>query len=461
MRSLSASGAPHSAPCKSKPCSSCSLVLFFSMWLLIQAQTVITLAGGNTSGNISGSDNGVGSAALFNGPRSVSVDSVGNVFVADTLNHKIRLIAPGQAVTTFVGGSTTGIASGSVNGVGTAALFSNPTGVCVDSVGNVYVADRGNNKIRLIYPNLAVITIAGGSTTGSLAGLSNGVGTNALFSSPNSISVDSIGNVFVTDASYSKIRLIYPNQSVITLAGGGTTGTTSGSVNGVGTAALFSSPNGVSVDGIGNAYVADFNNHKIRLIYANLTVVTLAGGGTTGTSGGSINGVGSAALFNNPTGVSVDVKGNVYVADNSNNKIRLIYPFSCLPGTFTNFSSRQCVMCPPGSFSNSLSASSCSLCPGGTFTTLYGSSACSTCPGGHFCPPGTVIWAHLNCGRGNFCPAGSATPMPCPLEVPTSGGSWASTPQQAQGPAFLSETAGCRNLCFWNFSNGGGLLSSC
>ncbi len=425
-------------------------------------RTVITLAGGNGTGAVFGFNDGVGTAALFHFPHSVAVDTMGAVYVADRNNHKIRLIFPNRTVITLAGGSSTGTTFGVINGVGSAALFNSPVDVAVDTLGAVYVADRTNNKIRLIYPNRTVITLAGGSNAGSAQGSADGVGTAALFFQPFGVAVDTLGAVYVADRSNNKIRLIYPNRTVITLAGGNSSGTTSGSNDGVGTAALFSGPHGVAVDSSGAAYVADFGNHKIRLIYPNRTVITLAGGSSTGTVVGFINGVGTAALFNNPVDVAVNSAGATYVSDYSNNKIRLIYPFSCSPGTFVNLTARSCVLCLPGSFSSAVLASSCSLCPGGTFAKPYGSTSCDVCPAGHYCPPGTSYWANLNCGRGNFCREGSTTPIPCPIQiVPVPYASWASHPMTAQGPAFLVETSSCLNHCFWNFTSGDGMLSKC
>ena len=192
------------------------------------------------------------------------------------------------------------------------------------------------------------------------------------------------------------------------------------------------------------------------------TVITLAGGNSSGTTFGSTNGVGTAALFRNPYGVAVDTSGNVIVADTYNHKIRLIYPFTCSPGTFANFTSRSCIMCLPGSFSNTSSAESCSFCVGGTFAKPYGATSCEACPAGHACPPGTSSWARLNCGRGNYCPEGSAAPTPCPIQaVPVPFASWASHPMTAPGPACVAETAACLNHCFWNSSGGDGMLSTC
>ncbi len=118
----------------------------------------------------------------------------------------------------------------------------------MNTSGYTIVADAGNHEVRLIYPNHTVITLAGGSTTGILSGFTNGVGTAALFNFPRGVAVDTSGNVIVVDYGNHKIRLIYPNRTVITLAGGGSSGTSSGSINGVGTAARFSGPVHVAVD---------------------------------------------------------------------------------------------------------------------------------------------------------------------------------------------------------------------
>jgi sugar lactone lactonase YvrE len=266
------------------------------------------------------------------------------------------------------------------------------------------------------------------------------MGSSALFNSPYGIAVDASGTVYVADSNNNNIRAILSNQTVLTLAGGFSSGNQSGSVNGMSTRALFNFPRGIAVDASGTVYVADFNNNKIRAILSNQTVITLAGGGSSGTLSGSVNGMGSSALFNSPSCVAVDTSGTVYVADYGNHKIRAIYP----P-----------VSCPPGSY---IVAPSCAQCPAGTFSSAADSPSCQQCAGGHYCPAGTSSWARLNCGRGNYCTDGSAAPTPCPFQVPPSGG-WAHL--QVQGPAFLVETAHCLNHCYWNFTSGDGLLSKC
>jgi ATP-dependent protease HslVU (ClpYQ) peptidase subunit len=310
--------------------------------LMYPNRTVITLAGGNSSGTTSGSSNGVGTAALFNWPRGVAVDTSGAVYVADRNNHKIRLIYPNRTVITLAGGSLSGTTGGSTNGVGTAALFTTPSCVAIDTSGAVFIADTGSHTIRLLFPNRTVITLAGGGLSGIISGSSNGVGTSALFNLPFGVAVDNWGNAIVADFNNHKIRIIYPNRTVITLAGGSATGNMLGSNDGVGTAALFNDPQGVAIDTSGNVIVNDNAYHKIRLIYPNRTVITLAGGSSSGTTSGSTNGVGTAALFANPSGITMDSSGAVIVTDYSNHKVRLIYPFSCSPGTYTNFTSRSC-----------------------------------------------------------------------------------------------------------------------
>jgi sugar lactone lactonase YvrE len=268
---------------------------------------VTTLAG--TAG-VTGSADGTGPAARFNYPAAVTVDSTGNLYVADTTNSTIRKITAGGVVTTLAG--TAGV-TGHANGTGSAAQFYYPFGVAVDSAGNVYVADNGNSTIRKITPGGVVTTLAG--TAGSY-GSADGTGPAAQFNYPQGVAVDSVGNVYVADTFNSEIRKITPGGVVTTLAG---TAHSPGTADGTGPAARFNYPDGVTVDSAGNVYVADTINHTIREISPGGVVTTLAG--TAGVAG-SADGVGSAAGFNYPDGVAVDSVGNVYVADTGNSAIR-------------------------------------------------------------------------------------------------------------------------------------------
>ena len=266
----------------------------------------ISPAGGVTTlaGSSAGNNNGTGTAAQFNFPFGVAVDSSGNVSVADYSNQRIRKISHAGVVTTFAGSSP-----GYVDDTGTAAKFYNPVGVAVDSSGHVYVADTFNHRIRKISPTGVVSTLAGSSS-----GYADGTGTAAQFDDPFGVAVDSSGHVYVADKDNHRIRKIDPTGVVSTLAG-----SSSGYADGTGTAAQFDDPRGVAVDSSGNVYVADKDNHRIRKISPTGVVATFAG-----SSQGYMDGTRTAAQFNFPFGVAVDSSGYLYVGDTSNHRIRKI-----------------------------------------------------------------------------------------------------------------------------------------
>jgi hypothetical protein len=284
------------------------------------AGVVTTLAG---SAGQTGSADGLGSAARFNRPEGVAVDSAGNVYVADFLNHTIRKITPAGVVTTLAGSAQEG---GSADGTGGAARFGGrmrieselrpelggASGVAVDGAGNVYAADVCNHTIRKITPAGAVTTLAG---TPGQTGSVDGAGAAARFYEPGGVAADSGGNVFVADTANHTIRKITPDGAVTTLAG---SAGQRGSADGTGGAARFGHPRNVAADSAGNVYVADSWNSTIRKITPAGAVTTLAG------SAGQrayADGIGSAARFSSPCGVAVDSAGNLYVADRSNNRI--------------------------------------------------------------------------------------------------------------------------------------------
>ena len=273
------------------------------------AGVVSTLAG---KGRSSGTADGTGSAARFDGLAGVAVDSAGNVYVADTFNSTIRKITPDGVVTTLAGSA--GV-TGAADATGSAARFTFPSGVAVDSSGNVYVADLINSAVRNITPAGAVTTFAGAAPA---PGATDGNGTAARFNAPRGVALDSAGNIYVADMVNSTIRKITPGGAVSTLAG---SAGAMGSTDGTGAAARFAAPRGLAVDVAGNVYVADTANHTIRKITPGGVVTTLAG--AAGVSG-SADGTGSTAQFNNPYDVAVDSSGNIYVADTRNDTIRKI-----------------------------------------------------------------------------------------------------------------------------------------
>ncbi len=269
------------------------------------AGVVTTFAGNGNQASV----DGAGTAASFNYPSSIAIDGVGNLYVTDENSNKIRKITPAGVVSTYAG---TG-ASGSSNGAAlTQASFWLPHGIAVDGAGNVYVSERGNNLVRKITPGGIVSTLAGSGAAGS----SNGTGTAASFNAITGLASDNNSNIYVADGGNNMLRKISPAGVVSTLAGS----TTAGSSDGTGTSAGFSAPAGIAVDFAGNLYVSDQRNNTIRQVNPSGLVTTLAGKGYVDTT----NAVGNLAGFTNPQGLTIDLSGNVYVADAGNYKIRKI-----------------------------------------------------------------------------------------------------------------------------------------
>jgi len=269
---------------------------------------VTTIAGSGYSKTAS--LNSLAPAANFYYPYSTAVDGKGNIYVADQGNSLIRKITPAGVVSTLAGSGH----SGFKDGFGASASFSNPKGVAVDAAGNVYVADAVNNRIRKISPLGMVTTLAGNG----ISALADGTSEMASFYNPSGIAVDKQGNVYVADEYNNAIRKISPLGEVTTLAGNGK----SGSADGIGDKASFNYPAAVATDLLGNIYVADHSNHKIRKVTADGSVSTLAGTGLIG----SLNGLGTSASFYDPSGIAVDNAGIIYVADAGNHQIRKITP---------------------------------------------------------------------------------------------------------------------------------------
>jgi sugar lactone lactonase YvrE len=269
--------------------------------VLGSALAVTTLAGSTQGGA-----GGTGVAAQFNTPSGVAVDTAGNVYVADEFNAAIRKVSPAGEVTVLAGSNP-----GYADGKGSAAKFDGPSCVAVDAAGNIYVGENQGHRIRKVSPDGVVTTLAGKNV-----GYADGKGAEAKFIYPNGVAVDGAGNVYVADFGNHLIRKVSPGGEVTTLAG-----STQGYAEGKGTAAKFNSPNGVAVDGAGNVYVADLANNRIRKVSPDGEVTTLAG-----STGGLADGKGAAAKFNGPAGVAVDGAGNVYVGEFVGHRVRKVSP---------------------------------------------------------------------------------------------------------------------------------------
>jgi DNA-binding beta-propeller fold protein YncE len=191
-------------------------------------------------------NNSADSIAKFNNPQGLAIDAQGNIYVADEGNNVIRKILTTHRVITIAGAKTAGY----INATNELAYFNNPSGVAVDAQGNVYVADQGNSAIRKIAPGNVVTTIAGGTSQ------------STLLNYPSAIAIDKSGNLYITDESGRILE--YTTANVLYILAG--SANVSGFVNGAGTVAQFSNPQGIAIDANGNIYVADKNNNCIRKI---------------------------------------------------------------------------------------------------------------------------------------------------------------------------------------------------
>jgi sugar lactone lactonase YvrE len=267
--------------------------------------TVSTFAG--TVG-VPGNADGTGPAARFTIPSGIVVDATGIVYVADSSNHNIRKIWPDGVVTTLCGGII-----GTDDGTASAGQFHSPAHMALDPAGNIVIADTYNHAIRRVTPAGVVTTIAGQKGAG---GYANGMGTTARFFTPEAVAVDATGNIYVADSGNNAIRMIDTVGVVTTFAGsypgaGGTAGA-SGSADGTGSAARFNDPQGLTLDAAGNLYVADNRNALIRKVTPAAVVTTLLGQlGREGVQLGAAPG-----SFTRPSGLTVSGDGRqLWVVD--------------------------------------------------------------------------------------------------------------------------------------------------
>jgi sugar lactone lactonase YvrE len=270
---------------------------------------------------VDGTGGSHGTAELY-APSGVAVDTSGNVYVADSRNNCVRKIDPFGATTTLSGNGQSGLTDGTGGRLGTARYYV-PTGVAVDADGLVYVADMEGEKIRKLDASGNSTTLAGNMTPGFVDGTGGLAGT-AEFAFPSGIATRGAG-VYVADQDNNSIREVDKSSGVTTtVAGNGTPGFVDGTGGRSGTAE-FQSPMSIAVDAAGNIYVADYNNHRIRKIDPSGNATTLAGNGMPGFADGT-GGATGTARFHHPSGVAVDAAGNVYVADYDNDRIRKIDP---------------------------------------------------------------------------------------------------------------------------------------
>ena len=288
----------------------------------VNGQVINTVVGNGTAGYIT--DPGLAVSTEIDSVIGITVDVSGNLIIADNKNNRVRLVTPCGTISTIAGTGVGNFTGG--GGVATSAHVFNPTGVTTDASGNIYLCDAGNNKIRKITTTGTISVLCGGISGN---GGDGGAATAATITTPMGIVVNTSGDIIFSDINKNRLRRITSAGIIVNFAG--PTNGSSGSTDGVATAAKFSLPSGLAIDAAGNVYVADAGNNEIRMVTPSGVVSTIAGTGTIGSSGDG--GPATAALLNNPSGVYVDALYNIYIADQGNNKIRVISP----SGTIATF----------------------------------------------------------------------------------------------------------------------------
>ena len=274
------------------------------------AGAISTVAGGGPIG-----DGGAAVAAQLDYPLGVAPDGAGNLYFADTFNHRIRKVDAAGVISTVAGDGTRGY--GGDGGPAVAAQLSSPRALALDEAGNLYIADSSNYRIRKVDAAGVISTVAGDGTRGF--GGDGGPAVAAQLYFPQDVALDEAGNLYIADSRNDRIRKVDAAGVISTVAGGG-----SGGDGGPAVAAYLNSPRGVAPDGAGNLYIADSSNNRIRKVDAAGVISTVAGDGTPGYGGDG--GPAATAQLDFPQDVALDEAGNLYIADSSNDRIRRLTP---------------------------------------------------------------------------------------------------------------------------------------
>jgi sugar lactone lactonase YvrE len=285
-----------------------------------------TIAGGG----IPNGDNIAATSAELNGAFDVAVDASGNLYIADYYNARIRKVTAATGVITTVAGNGTSGFTGD-GGLATSAEINHAYGVVVDASGNLYIADTGNNRIRMVTASTGVITTVAGNGTLGFAG-DAGAATSAELGNPIGVVFDAGGDLYISDSSNNRIRMVAAGTGIIsTFAGNGTAGYSADGV--AATSSELNSPYGIALDAGGNLYIADATNNRVRKVSATTGIITtVAGNGTQGFAGD-----GSAATSSEmyaPTAVAVDANGNLYIVDRDNSRVREVLAATGIISTF-------------------------------------------------------------------------------------------------------------------------------
>jgi trimeric autotransporter adhesin len=285
---------------------------------------IITIVAGNTSfygvngvGGYGG-DGGPATLATLYHPRDVAVDASGNIYIADSDNHRVRMVMKSTGVISTVAG--TGSAGYSGDGsLATSCKLSAPRGVALDASGNIYIAEVAKSRILMVTKSTGIITTVAGTGTVGYSG-DGGLATSATVSNPTGMTFDASGNLYFADRN--RVRMVTKSTGIITTVAGTGTAGYSGD-GGLATSARINLALSVAVDALGNLYIADAYNNRIRMVTKSTGIITtVAGTGTAGYSGDG--GQATLGMMDRPFGITIDTAGTIYVSDTFNDRLRVL-----------------------------------------------------------------------------------------------------------------------------------------
>lgn len=306
------------------------LVAFLAPLAASSQSVITTIVGNGTAGN--SGDGGPATAAQLSGPGGIAFDPAGNMYVSDFYSNVIRKVSTSGIISTYAGNGLSGFSGD--GGPATAARFNGPLKMAFDNIGNLYVADHYNNRVRKISTTGVITTVAG---TGSLGYSGDGIpATSSSVARPAGVRFSPAGEMYILDYNGSRIRKVSASGIISTVAGNGVPASTGD--GGPATAAQVKYPFAMEFDASGNLYIAEPEADKVRMIDAAGIIHPLAGSGVTGLAGDG--GPATAAAMDHPAGVTVDLSGNVYITDQYNCRVRKVSSglISTIVGTTCGYS---------------------------------------------------------------------------------------------------------------------------
>jgi uncharacterized protein (TIGR03437 family) len=285
----------------------------YKIWK-INGVGIVSTAAGNGIENYSG-DGGAATAAQINTPSNMVLDAVGNLYIADSANNRVRRVSPGGVIVTVAGNGVAGYSGD--GGPATSAMLNSPEGLAADADGNVYIADTKNNRIRKLLPSGTIIGIAGNGNAAFFG--DGGPANSASIHAPEALYSAGGGHIYIADTGNQRIRELLPDGTITTVAGSGVQGVAGD--GGPAASAQLNQPAGVTLDAAGNIYIADEGNNRVRMVSTNGTISTFAGAATFALGDG---GPATGAQLSAPASVALDANGNVYIADSGHNRVRVV-----------------------------------------------------------------------------------------------------------------------------------------